>query len=182
VAYPPGWVTTPQGEAAPGCAWFGSAPFTVVPNSDERPTSIAVKVEPVPLDTVSAPGPGQLARISTTVAERRAVRIEESATGDGLLPAGTAVVHSAVDAQGVVPAGGTLVLDLRGSPGADIRTLTLVLDRMAASVRLAGRQPRHLLVTRTPGGTNLDHQDEQPPISAAPSPDRRHSLCAIVSH
>jgi hypothetical protein len=137
VAYPPSWVTTPQGGAAPGCAWFGPAPFTVVPNSDQRPTPIAVKVEPVPFDTVSAPQPGQLARISTTVADRRAFRIEERATGDGLLPAGTAIVRYAVDVQGVVPAGGTLILDLQASPGTDIRTLTQVLDQMAASVRLA---------------------------------------------
>jgi hypothetical protein len=139
VAYPPDWVTTPQGGAAQGCAWFGPAPFTVVPNSDERPTPIAVKVERVPFDTVSAPGPGQSARVSTTVAARRAFRIEERATGDGLLPAGTAVVRYAVDVEGVVPDGGTLVLDLQGSPGVDVRTLAPVLDRMAASVRLMGR-------------------------------------------
>jgi hypothetical protein len=139
VAYPPSWFTTPQGGAVPGCAWFGPSSFTVVPNSDERPAPIAVKVERVPFDTVSAPGPGQLARVSTAVGGRRAFRIEERATGDGLLPAGTAVVRYAVDVEGVVPAGGTLVLDLQASPSADIRTLTQVLDRMAASVRLAGR-------------------------------------------
>jgi hypothetical protein len=110
-----------------------------VPNSDERPAPIAVKVERVPFATVSAPGPGQLARIPATVAGRRAFRIEERATGDGLLPAGTAVVRYAVDVEGVVPAGGTLVLDLVSSPGADLRALTQVVDRMAASVRLAGR-------------------------------------------
>ena len=99
--YPASWSTSSPTDRYP-CRFFHPEPFTLPPDTEATGIAIRVQMAPAPIDRV-APPPGvsraveMVSRRETKVAERRALRVETRATGQGLLPAGLRGVTYYVD-------------------------------------------------------------------------------------
>ena len=136
VAHPADWSVNP-GEVLPACSWFAAEPFAVPEASDVRTADIAFSVRP--RTEVPTEWPDETARTRVDVADRTAVRVEQT-TGPGFYPAGTRITTYVVD-LGEAGEGPVLVADAVGRPGTDHDRQVRVLDAMMASLVLdhAGR-------------------------------------------
>lgn len=91
IDYPENW-TISTGEFA--CRWADPEPFVVAPGTEGPSTAIMVFVGPEPFDTVVNGTFDELfyqtrLREDTTINDRRAIRFEVAATGEGLGETGT---------------------------------------------------------------------------------------------
>lgn len=99
IAYPTGWVTN-DGQVVAACTAFDPEPFEIPPRS-EFPAGLAavVRVEPVAFETATASTTDRVEDERVLrVDDRRAVRQEVVATGDGLAPAGERSLRYLIDA------------------------------------------------------------------------------------
>lgn len=135
VGYPEGWHTNTGDVAAP-CQWFGQEPVAVEEGTGGPPsTPVVVRVLPVPFDRAVEPGreTRELARQSTTVAGRDAVRIDRESTGVAALPEGVRIHQWFVD----LDEQRTLMLAAYSGIGsADFDHYRQVVDEMARSLEL----------------------------------------------
>ncbi|MGY1840457.1 MULTISPECIES: AMIN-like domain-containing (lipo)protein [unclassified Modestobacter] len=131
LSYPGSWSTN-TGDVLPPCSRFAPQPFTLTSGTDERTAPIAASVEPVPYSQVSAPQEGaEESRSATIVDGRQGVRIQRTATGEGLWPEGTRTTTYAIDLGADVQGGpATLVVNTVGLPEFDYDRNVRVLDHM----------------------------------------------------
>lgn len=132
VSYPGSWSTN-AGDVLPPCSRFAPEPFTLTAGTDVRTAPIAASVEPVAWSQISAPGPGveEESRSSTIIDGRQGVRVQRTATGEGLWPDGTPITTYAIDLGADGPDGpATLVVNTVGLPEFDYERNVRVLDHM----------------------------------------------------
>lgn len=151
IGYPGDW------EAVSQCGQFGPVPLEEpTPDSDDRTGVVSAFVDPVPFDQVVAPTGEERSRATTTIDGRRAVRIETVTSGEGLYPEGIDAVRWVVDlSAGPEDEPRTLFVDAYDLfDDVDFDRATRVLDAMARSVDIEGRQPvdGEQVVARYAGG------------------------------
>jgi hypothetical protein len=99
VSYPAGWSTN-DASVLPICSAFDSAPFEVPPQS-EMPFDIAIVIGaqdvPFAADVTSNQFERVLSSEKTTIAGRKAVRVEAEATGEGLADRGMRSLRYVLD-------------------------------------------------------------------------------------
>lgn len=98
--FPPDWHTAAADGGGP-CRFFHPEPFDVPANTDATAIAVSVRRSNAPFDRI-VPGDGSPAvevrsRQPTTVANRSAVRLETTSTGEALLPSGVRGVTYYVD-------------------------------------------------------------------------------------
>ncbi|WNV77245.1 hypothetical protein [Geodermatophilus sp. DSM 44513] len=129
VSFPADWATNAAG-VLPACSWFGPGEEVVVPEaSDVRTAPVTLRVVDGPLAQAAPVYPDEVARTTTEVGGRPAVRTEQVTTV-GLYPAGTRITSWAVDLGGR-----TLLADAVELPGGDHRRAVAVLDAMVGELR-----------------------------------------------
>ncbi|GAB2693236.1 hypothetical protein [Thalassiella azotivora] len=137
IAYPEDWSTN-SGDVVAACSQFHPEPFDVPAGTDERVAAVVAYVDPVPFDVATDPGAAtDVDRTPTTVDGRQAVRLEYTATGDALWPAGTPVTLYAVDLT-TESQDRTLFLTTVGTPDMQYEQNQDVLDRMVGTLELDG--------------------------------------------
>lgn len=136
VAHPADWAVNPGDVVAP-CTRFAPEPFQVRPHSDVRLAAVVLAVEDLPLASLAAPVPDEVARTDVVVDGRPAVR-QVLLTGPGLHPEGTHLTRYLVD---LGPAG-TLVADAVQPPGPGTGEPVAVLDAMMAALEIGGPASR----------------------------------------
>ncbi|MCZ2860891.1 AMIN-like domain-containing (lipo)protein [Blastococcus sp. VKM Ac-2987] len=135
VDHPSGWSVN-AGETVPACSRFSPQDFDVPDATDVRVAAIAFSVESVAFDRVTQEQPGEQARRELTVDGREAVRIERTATGQGLWPEGTPSTRYAVRLPDGADGSRTLVADTVGLPRFDYQGNAAVLDAMIGTLDL----------------------------------------------
>lgn len=136
VHHPADWTVNP-GEVVPSCSRFAPGEMTLREATDVRVAAIALSVEPVAFERVTAQRPDETARAELTVDGQDAVRIER-VTRDGLYPTGTPLTTYAVRLDDDEDGPRTLVADTIGLPGADHERNVDVLDAMVRRLELDG--------------------------------------------
>ncbi|MGY2084834.1 AMIN-like domain-containing (lipo)protein [Blastococcus sp. SYSU DS0539] len=135
VDHPSTWSVN-AGETVPSCSRFSPQDFDVPDTTDVRVAAIAFSVEPVAFDRVTQEQPGEQARRELTVDGRESVRIERTATGEGLWPEGTPSTRYAIRVQDGEDGPRTLVADTVGLPRFDYQGNAAVLDAMIGTLDL----------------------------------------------
>ncbi|MGY1883999.1 hypothetical protein ACI799_01685 [Blastococcus sp. SYSU DS0753] len=135
VDHPSDWSVN-AGETVPACSRFSPQDFDVPDATDVRVAAIAFSIEPVAFDRVTQEQPGEQARRELTVDGRDAVRIERTATGEGLWPEGTPSTRYAVALEEGEHGPRTLVADTVGLPKFDYERNVEVLDAMIGTLDL----------------------------------------------
>jgi hypothetical protein len=100
IAYPGAWHAA--GGAVPACRYLGREPVTVSGHAELRPAlAVGIRILDERLDAATAgPEARELSRREETVDGRRALVVEDVATGVGLLPRGTFRYRHLVDLDG----------------------------------------------------------------------------------
>lgn len=136
VDYPAGWHTN-EGDVIDACQRFDDEPVALEAETGGAPEQpVVVRVLPVAFDIASDPGRAmeQQSRTETTVADRPAVVVEWTSTGEAALPEGLRTYQYLVD----LGDDRTLMLaayDLDEGPFEDQRE---IVDAMARSLQLDG--------------------------------------------
>ncbi len=137
VAYPAQWQTNP-GSVMPECSLFDPEPIQLQAGT-EIPLDIAVSIrrEPVRLETIAGEPRDErvLSRAETTVAGRRALRIESEATGEVMHPEGTRSYRYLVDLGEE-----TLVAATYEAGTLDFASKRRILDEMMSTLELTDRR------------------------------------------
>lgn len=136
LAHPAAWLA-PDGT----CGFFDPRPASLPPGIEAPDVDVRWKIDLVPFAQFSAPSPtiDVVARMSTTVAGRPALRTVGTATGEGFFAAGTETITWAVELSSAPGRQATLVGSVADVTGVDYRTAVGVLDAMAARVVIADR-------------------------------------------
>ena len=154
IAHPESWYVN-EGSTVPACSQFHPEPFRVPPGTDERVAAVTAYIERVPFaEAVVSPG-GDAERAATVVDGLQAVRLSYEFGDDGPYPAGTPITIYVVDlAVDVGDDPATLFIDTVGTPQFDYDSNVVVLDRMARTLEVAGREEadRADVVARYGGG------------------------------
>ncbi|SEM12954.1 hypothetical protein SAMN04515665_1335 [Blastococcus sp. DSM 46786] len=135
VDHPSDWAVN-AGETVPSCSRFSPQDFDVPDATDVRVAAIAFSVESVAFDRVTQERPGEQVRRELTVDGRESVRIERTATGEGLWPQGTPSTRYAIRVPDGENGPRTLVADTIGLPMFDYRRNVAVLDAMIETLDL----------------------------------------------
>jgi hypothetical protein len=127
VSYPPDWHEA-------GCRWFDPDPIEVPEATEFLDVAVSVSREPVPLEALEDDlGTDVSDRLELELDGRRALRLEGTSTGEGLLDAGVRVTRIGIEAA----PGETIVLATQDVEGVDYERAVGALDDIAASLRLA---------------------------------------------
>ncbi|CCG03573.1 AMIN-like domain-containing (lipo)protein [Blastococcus saxobsidens] len=135
VDHPSDWSVN-AGETVPSCSRFSPQDFDVPDATDVRVAAIAFSIESVAFDRVTQEQPGEQARRELTVDGRESVRIQRTATGEGLWAEGTPSTRYAIRLADGADGPRTLVADTVGLPGFDYQRNVAVLDAMIGTLDL----------------------------------------------
>jgi hypothetical protein len=134
IRFPMGWSTN-DGAVTPQCRFFHPDAFEVPPNTEVFGLAVTVGVDDVPFSRVAGDegsfGDRELSAEETTVAGRRAERVEVEATGEALLPAGLFSYRYHVDLGDR-----TLIATTHAVNGLDYEANKKILDQMMQSLEL----------------------------------------------
>ena len=132
VSYPSDWQTN-DGDVMPECSLFDPEPIRVEPATEiPQDIAVAITLDEVDYETVSAPSrfEEETDRSEHTIDGRDAVRIEATATGEGLYDEGTRTTRWVIR----VGEGRTLVAHSTDAGEPDYDRKQEVLDRMIDSL------------------------------------------------
>lgn len=142
-----------SGEILAPCSVFSPEPIEVEPATDVRPGAIVATIDEVDFATAAAPAARELSRAVTAIEGHQAVRVERTATGEALYPAGTRQASYIIDLTlGEDEPTQTLIVDTVELPGFDYEQNVEVLDRMAATIDIPSTDGISNVVARYEGG------------------------------